>query len=99
VTEQKNSRGVWLEVVVGIASNVTFASSWQVGVMVLGSLVIVGVLRLLTERQRRKTIVEVLSRAPAGATVFHQAFGRSVVVRMGPTVPPQQPFPVRRDSA
>jgi hypothetical protein len=46
--------------------------SWQAGSLMLAALVVSGVLRLLTEWQRRKTLLALLSGAPQGSRVIRQ---------------------------
>jgi hypothetical protein len=46
--------------------------SWQAAMFTLAALVVVGVLRLCTERQRRQTLLALVTRAPEGTVVMQQ---------------------------
>jgi hypothetical protein len=67
--------------------------SWQAAALILGALVVSGLLGLLNEWQRRKTIQALISSAPEGAIVVltEAPAGQSVTVRMGPAVRPRLP--------
>lgn len=46
--------------------------SWQAAMFTLAALVVAGVLRLCTERQRRQTLLALVIRAPEGTVVMQQ---------------------------
>jgi|SRR5580704_87442 hypothetical protein len=44
--------------------------SWHAGIITLGAVLVTGVLRLLTEWQRRTTLIALMRNAPAGTVVL-----------------------------
>lgn len=46
--------------------------SWQAAVLMLAALVVAGVLRLLAEQQRRRTLLALVANAPEGTVVMQQ---------------------------
>lgn len=59
--------------------------SWQAAAMTLAALAVSGVLRLLTEWQRRQTFLTLITRAPEGTMVEQQDThgGQSMKVSLG----------------
>jgi hypothetical protein len=63
--------------------------SWQAAMIGLAALVVCGVLRLLNEWQRRKTVTALTSGAPEGTVVMltDSPDGHAVKASMGPRQP------------
>jgi magnesium-transporting ATPase (P-type) len=62
--------------------------SWHAGIIALGAVAVIGILRLLAERQRRKTLIALIRNAPPQTVIVQddKGTGNSARVWMGDVV-------------